>query len=69
MKGGLMSDALAGDVRPSQIIWSYGPGATLDLPELSAVVMGLDYWKKSNWEKERCPGLSGLDFGCCASGF
>ncbi len=35
-----------GDVRPSQILWSYGPGALIDLPNLSVVTMGTDQWKE-----------------------
>lgn len=33
-----------GDVRPSQVIFSYGVGALIDLPHLSVLVMGLDDW-------------------------
>lgn len=38
-----------GEVRPSQILWTYGPGALIDLPSLSVVTMGVD-----RWEKHRC---------------
>lgn len=38
-----------GEVRPSQILWTYGPGALIDLPSLSVVTMGVD-----RWEKDRC---------------
>ena len=38
-----------GDVRPSQILWTYGPGALIDLPSLSVITMGND-----RWEKDRC---------------
>lgn len=31
-----------GDIRTSQLIWNYGPGALVDLPNMSAVTMGLD---------------------------
>ncbi len=44
-----MSKAPVGEVRPSQLLWSYGPGALIDLPNLSVVTMGID-----RWEKERC---------------
>ena len=37
-----------GQVRPSQLLWTYGPGALIDLPNLSAITMGLDYWRKDN---------------------
>jgi len=33
-----------GDVRPSQVIFTYGVGALIDLPHLSVLVMGLDDW-------------------------
>ena len=41
--------APVGEVRPSQILWTYGPGALIDLPSLSVVTMGVD-----RWEKGRC---------------
>lgn len=33
-----------GEVRPSQLLWTYGPGALIDLPNLSVVTMGLERW-------------------------
>lgn len=33
-----------GELRLSQVITTFGPGAMLDLPEKSALVGGLDYW-------------------------
>ena len=39
-----------GQVRPSQLLWTYGPGALIDLPNLSVVTMGLD-----KWDTDRCP--------------
>lgn len=38
-----------GEVRPSQLLWTYGPGALVDLPSLSVVTLGID-----RWPKERC---------------
>ncbi|WP_206678928.1 DrmB family protein [Pseudomonas sp. SST3] len=38
-----------GSVRPSQLLWAYGPGALVDLPNLSVVTSGIDVW-----EKDRC---------------
>ena len=38
-----------GEVRPSQLLWTYGPGALIDLPSLSVVTMGINHW-----EKDRC---------------
>ncbi len=34
----------AGQIRQSQIITTFGPGAMLDLPNHSVLVAGLDYW-------------------------
>jgi len=34
-----------GDLRPSQLLFSFGVGALLDLPNLSALLMGLDDWE------------------------
>lgn len=38
-----------GEVRPSQLLWTYGPGALVDLPSLSVVTLGID-----RWERDRC---------------
>ncbi len=35
---------VVGEIRPSQLLWTYGPGASIDLPNLSVVTMGLDRW-------------------------
>ena len=40
--------ALVGEIRSSQIFWSYGPGALIDLPNLSVVTMGTDQWQKDH---------------------
>ncbi|MFB5676435.1 DrmB family protein [Paenibacillus terreus] len=45
-----MSTHLVGQVRPSQLLWTYGPGALIDLPNLSVITMGLD-----RWDINRCP--------------
>ncbi|HXO43461.1 MAG TPA: DUF1998 domain-containing protein [Thermoanaerobaculia bacterium] len=44
-----MSKTPVGEVRPSQLLWTYGPGALIDLPNLSVVTMGID-----GWERNRC---------------
>lgn len=36
--------ARVGDLRPSQLLFSFGVGAIVDLPHLSAMVMGLEDW-------------------------
>ena len=33
-----------GDLRPSQLIYTFGVGALLDLPHMSALILGLDDW-------------------------
>lgn len=37
-----------GDVRPSQLMWTYGPGALVDLPNVSVVTLGIDRWDTNN---------------------
>ena len=44
-----MSRTPVGEVRPSQLLWTYGPGALIDLPNMSVVTLGVD-----QWEKDRC---------------
>lgn len=39
-----MSSHVVGQVRPSQLLWTYGPGALVDLPNISVVTMGLGRW-------------------------
>ena len=43
---GQHDDCRVGSIRPSQLLWTYGPGAMIDLPNFSVMTMGLDYWKK-----------------------
>lgn len=43
-----MSRKAQGQVRRSQIITTYGPGALIDLPKHSAIVGGLDTWPKTS---------------------
>ena len=33
-----------GELRPSQLIFTFGVGSLVDLPNMSAMVMGLDDW-------------------------
>jgi len=42
-----MSTHPVGQVRPSQLLWTYGPGALIDLPNLSVITMGLDRWDEN----------------------
>lgn len=37
-----------GDLRPSQILFTFGVGSSIDLPNLAVMVMGLDLWPLSH---------------------
>jgi hypothetical protein len=43
-----MSRRAQGQIRRSQVITTYGPGALIDLPRHSAIVGGLDTWPKTS---------------------
>ena len=47
-----MSNNRIGEIRPSQILWTYGPGSIIDLPNISVITMGLNFWNT-----ERCTPL------------
>ena len=52
-------------IRLSQLIGYYGPGAMLDLPDRSVLVMGLDHWDQRSGafrliEEPRLSRLRGL---------
>ncbi|MBL8151392.1 MAG: hypothetical protein JNN15_15825, partial [Blastocatellia bacterium] len=36
-----------GELRPSQLLLTFGVGAVVDLPHFSVMVMGLNYWDKA----------------------
>ena len=40
-----------GGLRPSQLIHTYGPGAVVDLPQMSVVVAGVDGWDENRTER------------------
>jgi hypothetical protein len=40
-----MAEHRVGDVRPTQLLHTYGVGSMVDLPNIAAMVMGLDDWK------------------------
>ena len=48
-----MSGQNVGSVRPTQLIYTYGIGSTVDLPQFSAMVMGLDDWPAARMEEIR----------------
>ena len=55
----------AGKVRPSQTVTQFGPGALIDLPALSMVVMGINNWDTSKARRVDEPRLAaklGVDF-------
>src|SRR5262245_14259737 len=35
---------ILGELRPSQVVSTFGPGAVVDLPTASLIVAGTDYW-------------------------
>jgi hypothetical protein len=48
-----MSGQNVGSVRPTQLIYTYGVGSAVDLPQFSAMVMGLDDWSAACMEEIR----------------
>lgn len=40
-----------GEIRPTQILYSYGVGSIVDLTNISAMIMGLDYWDTNHMER------------------
>ena len=52
-----MNNKPVGDVRPSQVITTFGPGAIVDLQTLSVVVAGVDGWKKDDDQRIQEPRL------------
>jgi hypothetical protein len=51
MAGGIELHSLrVGALRPNQLLHTYGVGAMADLPNLSVVMLGLDFW---NLERSR----------------
>ncbi len=39
-----------GEMRQSQIVMTFGPGAMMDLPNHSVLIAGLDHWSKGGEE-------------------
>jgi len=44
MSNSMSNKRKVGDIRPSQLLFTFGVGAIVDLPNLSVMVMGLDDW-------------------------
>ena len=40
-----------GEIRPSQLLWTFGPGALIDFPNISVVNLNIDLWQKSHCTK------------------
>lgn len=52
-----MSTKPVGEVRPSQVITTFGPGAIVDLQTMSVVVAGVDRWRKADEQRIQEPRL------------
>ena len=52
-----MSHKPVGEVRPSQVITTFGPGAIVDLQTLSVVVAGVDEWFRGDDQRIQEPRL------------
>jgi uncharacterized protein DUF1998 len=52
-----MSTKPVGEVRPSQVITTFGPGAIVDLQTLSVVVAGIDQWSTDDAQRIQEPRL------------
>ena len=42
--GNVFEKTTVGELRPSQMLYTFGVGAIVDLPKIAAMVMGLDDW-------------------------
>ena len=47
------SNITLGELRPSQLLYTYGIGAVVDLPHISAMIMGLE-----DWNLDRCTTIA-----------
>ena len=60
------ANPMVGKLRPTQVISQHGPGAVVDMPELSVVVASLDAWQERHGDRvteprlEACLGADGL---------
>lgn len=46
-----------GEIRPSQLITTFGPGAIMDLPDLSVIIAGVDQWDQSQCDRIKEPRI------------
>ncbi len=56
-----------GEVRPSQLMFTYSVGALIDLPKISVIVTGLDDWPDSTLNIVHTVAESRLLAGCAIS--
>ena len=56
----MVSRRAIGDVRPSQVVTTFGPGAIVDLQTVSIIVAGIDDWPESHEQTIRDPRLERL---------
>ena len=40
--------SVVGELRRTQVITTYGPGAIVDLPDISVIMAATDYWNSRN---------------------
>ncbi|NJO07979.1 MAG: hypothetical protein HC876_22045 [Chloroflexaceae bacterium] len=60
--------AKGGKIRPSQIITTFGPGAVVDLPEDSVMIVGIDDWPQGAVIREpRLESALDVAFFSCSS--
>lgn len=52
-----MTTVRVGEVRPSQLLFTTGIGSVIDLPHLSAMVMGIDEWRRQHMKEVYEPRL------------
>src|SRR5205823_2141233 len=50
-EGRAMARKGVGALRRGQVVTSFGPGATIDLPDLSVIIGGLEWWR--GYDRER----------------
>ena len=51
------ANPMVGKLRPTQVISQHGPGAVVDLPELSVVIASLDAWEERHGDRVTEPRL------------
>src|SRR5689334_13666614 len=51
---------ILGELRPSQIVTTFGPGAVIDQPTASLILAGTDYWTVSPDQRIDEPRLTAL---------